>query len=893
MRDKKPQLGSGVTGQAFARPTDAVASVAKRRRDEGIMARTRGSGGDARKPGRDAESPAFGQWLRALRKRSHLGQRELGNALGYTRDNVGKIESGRPPSLQFIERLCSLLRLSLDGCLELRRFAFDRNPAYPCPEWASELRVIIGLDDRPHNLPAVVTSLIGREEDVDFVRRRLLRPTVRLVTLVGLPGIGKTRIATQVAVELLRSFRDGVCFVELESIREPAMVEPAVAQALGVREVSGRPLQDVVRDHVRTKQLLIVLDNFEHLFAAAPYLIHVLSVARDVKVLVTSRARLDIYGEHVVEVRPLDLPQQTADLTAEAAQLYPAVQLFVERAQAATTRFALDEHNLPDVLELCGRLDGIPLSIELAAAQVGDFSIAAIAGQLERTLDVLERPGDQRAPRLTSWRAALDWSMDLLEPDVQVVFARLAVFAGGADHDAIQAICVRGLQDTLEASSVEAIVSQLLRHHLIQRMGEPEGTARVKMLESIRDYATERLSARGEDAVLRAAHAGYFLMLAERAAPELRGPNQVEWSHRLELDQDNLRAALAWSTMRADLPDNQLRRAELAVRLAGALWWFWFVHGSWHEGRRWFDRALAATNGLDPRLRLSALYPAGHLAWAQTDYESAVEYCEQAVPLARSVGDKRALALSLGILAHVAIAQGDFERVVKPAEEVLQLFTELDDSWGLAMAHAGLGAAAVRLGDYVAADQHLRIALQRHERSGDIRGRAEVLNNLGIIARVRNEIDRANGLHEQALALFLEVRDHWQAAAALNNLGIIASIRGGHHQAAERHQTAADYYQHVGDQRGVATSLEHLSGVFCAHGRPELAAQFLGTADAIRQRLGSVAAEHERAQQAQTMSVLRDAIGDLALEAAVARGQFIPADQALELTREALSAWRP
>ena len=836
---------------------------------------------------------SFGRWLRRLRAENHLSQSELATGLDYSRELVAKVEQGQRPGRVFVDRLSRLLRLAPELHTELLRFALAGQESQSVPPWAHGLTIALGFRERPHNLPAPLASLVGRDREVGCLYDRLLRRSVRLVTLVGPPGIGKSRLALQVATEAVGRFMDGAQFVALSEVREPSFVAPAIAVALGVREVSGRSLPEVIGDRLRKQQQLLVLDNFEHLLEAGPFLLGLLESAPELKLLITSRAAVELYGEHRFEVLPLAVPQSARRLDSSTAEQYASVQLFVERAQAANAAFTLDDHNAADVSEICRRLDGIPLLIELAAARCWQLTPSDILGQLATPSKVLAAGADGRHARLHSWRAAMDWSYEFLDERAQAVFAHLAVFAGGAEPRVAEMVCAVAGSKAATHEAVREGLASLIRHNLVRRSHRRHAAERLEVLESIRGYAAERLIARDEGRAVGLAHAEYFTRFAEQAEPELRGARQREWADQVEADYDNLRAALSWATSARE--DDGLDPPPYAVgaRLAVALSWFWFVRGRWSEGRQWLERVLARPAGGDANFRLAVLCRAGQLAWAQTDYPAAVGYCEEAVALARSTGDRVGLALSLGVLAHVGIARGDFARAEQLAEDVLRLFSELDDAWGLAMTHTGLGVAAIRQGAYEYASVHLETALREHRRSGDIRGQAEVLNNLGLLARILGDLNRAADLHEQSLALFRELRDDWQAAAALNNLAAVATRRGHYQRGMSLHADAAQLYRNVGDQRGVATTLEYLANVLLSTGRPERAAWLLGAAGSLRETLGASPAEHERLQVLHVHSGLRDALGESGFSSALTRGRGTALDQVLDLAQEAVSGQRP
>src|ERR687894_2385677 len=437
------------------------------------------------------------------------------------------------------------------------------------------------LESRPNNLPMQPTPLVGREREVEDVRERLLAPEVRLLTLTGPGGTGKTRLALQAAADLLDEFEDGVFFVALATLTDPTLVASTVAQVLDVRESGDQPLIEGVKDYLKDKRLLLVLDNFEQVLEAAPLAGELLSAPR-LKVLATSRIPLGVYGEHEYAVPPLAVPDPKRLPGLEALSQYEAVRLFIERARAAKADFAVTSENAPAVAEICARLDGLPLAIELAAARVKLLPPGAMLGRLGRRLKLLTGGARDLPERQRTLRGAIEWSHTLLEEGEKTLFARLAVFSGGRTLEAIEAIC-----DTEGDLPIEAFegVSSLVDKSLLRQEEGPNGEPRFVMLETVHEFAREKLGQSAETQEIKRVHAEYFLTLIEVAHPELKGPDQLEWLERLEAEHDNMRAALSWASERKEV--------EVALRLGGSLWWFWWMRGYYSEGRRWLQEALA------------------------------------------------------------------------------------------------------------------------------------------------------------------------------------------------------------------------------------------------------------------------------------------------------------
>jgi len=470
------------------------------------------------------------------------------------------------------------------------------------PGLVVEFPPLKSLDRHLNNLPAQPTALLGRETEVAATRALLEQAGARIVTLTGPGGTGKTRLGLQVGAELVEAFGDGVWFVPLAAIADPDLVVPAIAQPLGVREIPGEPLLTTLQEYLQKKHALLLLDNFEHLTAAAPAISALLAACPGVQVLVTSREPLRIAGERELPVSPLSLPteRQARGLPPAALLEYSAIRLFVERAQAVKPDFTLSEATAADVTAICRRLDGLPLAIELAASRVRVLPPRQLLSRLDTRLKLLTGGHRDLPARQQTLRAAIEWSHDLLDPDEQTLFARLAVFSGGCTFEAAEAICAAAGELGLDVLDG---LDSLTQKSLLRPDEGDDGESRFTMLETIREYGLDRLDATGDAAMVRRTHAGYFLTLAEKAEPELTGPDQVAWLNRLNAEHDNFRSALGWL--------EQADGAETRLRIVAALWRFWWMHGHLAEGRGWLDRALAGADGLPPYILANALtaYP--------------------------------------------------------------------------------------------------------------------------------------------------------------------------------------------------------------------------------------------------------------------------------------------
>jgi predicted ATPase/class 3 adenylate cyclase/Tfp pilus assembly protein PilF len=682
------------------------------------------------------------------------------------------------------------------------------------------------LDAQPHSLPVQLTSFVGREREVADARRELLRPDVRLLTLAGPAGTGKTRLALQVAGDALPEFANGIFFVPLARLSEPDLLASTIGEAIGVREVPGQPLLHTLKDALRAQEALLVLDNFEHVMEQAPRVGELLSACPSLKVLVTSREVLHLSPERVLVVQPLAVPDTQPSHSVEQLTRYDAVRLFVERAQAAQPSFALGGANAAAVAEICARLDGLPLAIELAAARVKLLPPAALLERLKLEYDhrqsILAGNVRDRPDRHQTLHGAIGWSYGLLRPAEQRLFAWLAVFGGGFTLDAAEAVC-GGDAPVLDG------VASLIDKSLLRPAEEVAGEPRFHMLETIREYALDQLRATGELEAAQRRLADVLVALAERAEPELTGPEQVTWLDRLEQEHDNLRAVLQWCA--------ETGARELSLRLGGALWRFWSTRGYLGEGLRWLDAALALAPDPTPALA-RALNGAANLAREQGDYERAKRLHEQGLAIAREQGDARGTAEALNNLGLIALYQGQREAAQRYCQEGLALFRETDDRGGVAGALNNLGNLARERGDPERAARLHRESLALRRELGDRRGIALSLNNLANVVLNQGDYWRAAALHEESLALRRELGDRAGVATSLNNLGNVARAKGDRQAAHAYYEESLTVRRELGDKRRVAAALTNLGVLERDRGDRQRAAELLRESLALRRELG-------------------------------------------------------
>ncbi|HEX2293934.1 MAG TPA: tetratricopeptide repeat protein [Actinomycetota bacterium] len=711
-----------------------------------------------------------------------------------------------------------LADLVRDDVAALLSQAFAASLAAPAPQETAAPKV---------RLPVHLTPFVGRSREVGEVATLLVEPSTRLVTLSGPGGIGKSRLAFEVARAVADEFADGVAVIPLSAVADPHLVVPAIARALDVKESAERTLVENVRELLRTKEMLLLLDNFEHLVSAAHVLARILEACPQVKLLVTSRAVLFVRGELEYRVPPLTLPAATSECTAAGVGEFESVRLFVERAQAADPSFALTDANARAIAEICGRLDGIPLAIELAAARTRLLSPDAILSRLAHRLQLLTGGPVDLPERQQTLRATLDWDYDLLEADEQEVFRKLAVFSGGFTLTAAE----RVLGDELDVLDV---VDSLTAKSLLAQGDEVAGETRFSMLRTLREYAHEKLDEAGESPEVAGAHAAFFLALAEEAGPELRGPRQIEWLELLDHEADNMRTALRHASEAGDV--------ETELRLAAALGEYWEFRAHLSEGQRALEDALAKAEGAPAQLRAPCLEWAGVMARGQGEYKRAAAFADRAIALYRETGDEGALSRALKQRGIIASERGD-------RETARSFYTQ---------------------------------SLEIKQRIGDLRGIAEARNNLGVLARLEGDLTAAIDYYEQALGYFRDAGDKKAIARILMNLGE-ARLERGEFEAAEGFiKESLRLCREIGSEWDITDLLELMATVQSAYGNPTAAATLFGAGEALRDLLGAPLPEAEAEAYRARVETVRHALGPEELERAWATGRALGGDDAVD-----------
>jgi predicted ATPase len=713
------------------------------------------------------------------------------------------------------------------------------------PGLPTDFPALTALDRHRHNLPIQPTALIGREREVREGRERLLEPDTRLLTLTGPGGTGKTRLALQIAVDVLDRWPDGVFFVNLAPLTDPDLILPTIAQILGLAESGRQPVRETLQAFLDEKRLLLILDNFEQVLDAAPVVADLLAACAGVRVLVTSRAALHLRGERVYAVPPLALPETTPLPPVETLTQYEAVRLFITRAQDAKSDFAVTNENAPAVAEICVQLDGLPLAIELAAARVRMFTPHALLARLAHRLGVLTGGARDLPERQRTLRATIDWSYDLLTAEKQTLFARLSVFVGGPTLEAIEVVCnADGSLDVLAA------VESLLEKNLLRQVGEEE--PRYIMLETIHEYARERLEKGGEADVWRRHHMAYYLALVEQAEAGLHGAQQGDWLVRLEDEHDNVRAALAWCL---DAGEQRIagsgavpaERSAEGVRLAGAMWWFWYLHAHRREGLQWLERALSQSWGAaampaggreapaDARAtRAKVALGAARIAWEQPPAEPGkkpASWCqarlEESVALYREVGDRYGVADALsafGLLAHRQVGQDrrfgvDREQGTALLDESLTLALEVGEPWLIACVLERRASTADLRRDAARARTEAEESLRLFQEVGDPLEIAIVQRILGQIALYERNYARARAAFTVDLATTRALGDTIGIAVGLTNLGDVARQEGDLAGAAALYEESLALWRDQGSVNwGMPWALLGLGDIFLQRG---------------------------------------------------------------------------
>lgn len=691
------------------------------------------------------------------------------------------------------------------------------------PDLPSEFPPLKTLDARRNNLPAQPTAFVGREREVTVARESLRAENTRLLTLTGPGGTGKTRLGLRVAAGLVDEFEEGVCFVALAAVSDTVLVATAIAHALGVVETVEQTPLERLKEYLSHREILLVLDNFEQVLDAAIQVSELLRAAPRLKVLVTSREELRLYGEHVLPVPPLPTPSLDEPQEVGKLAMCESVDLFVSRARAVRFDFAFTTANAPAIAETCVRLEGLPLAIELAAARIRSLPPRAILGQLEDRLRLLNDGPRDLPPRQQSLRGAMDWSYELLDGDERRLFQKLAVFAGGCTPKAAEAVCGAGWDtDTLD------VLTSLASKSLL-RMEETNGEVRFVVLENIREYALERLVESGEVERMRQRHAEYFLTFAEETEPELKGPRQIEHLQRLEDEHDNFRAALSWSLE---------SREDLGVALAGALWWFWQMGGYYREGLGWLEEALRKSGGA-PEARANVLAGVSWLAIEHLDPDRAVESAEEGVKICRETENAGDMAGFLQMLGYVAMMRGEYDTAMKFLDEGLESSRRAEDEWRSAMILSIITLVLDYHGHYERAMTLAKENTKRVQALGDKYLLLTYTTASGLVALRNGDYERATPFLEEGLALSRKLLDSGNVAISLANLAETYVHQGDPAQAEAMYKESIELSWKAGNRRIATGLLRDLASVIGGTKSDEIrAARLSGATEALLEASG-------------------------------------------------------
>lgn len=780
---------------------------------------------------------SFGYWLRLKRKALDLTREALADRVGCSVSTIRKLEDEeRYPSAQIAELLADIFKIPTTERGAFLRFARGDWRSVPNLEdeeapWRASPQAVFAQPPRS-NLPATFTSLIGRDKDIDAVHDYLITPDIRLVTLIGAPGIGKTRLSIASASKALADFPDGVFFVVLAPLDQPSLIPSAISQALGYIEKNNLSPGEGLSEGIGNKRMLLVLDNCEHLIEDVTRLASSLLLACSrLKILITSREALQIPGEWLYSVPALDMPKENSVVDMETISEFPALALFAERARAARSDFMLNAENIRAVTSICSQLEGLPLAIELIAARVKTLSIDQIAARLDDRFTLLTSGSRVASSRQQTLRATLDWSYDLLTEPEKELFRQLSVFGGGFTLEALESVVFLDSDP-----SILDPLSRLVDKSLLSV--EPQDQTRYRFLEPIRQYARDKLNETGESNLIQDRHLNHYLRVAEEAEPYLFGARQQDWKNRLELDHDNSRVALAWS-----LESHQI---EAGLKMAGALAWFWHSKGHLSEGKLWLEKILGSGIGTQGKERAKALRALSILSTGTGDYIRAKAFAESSIKLYREIGDHQGVGLALVDLGASLHHEGKEAEAIESCEEGLHLLRATGERWGIAYALLWLGDPLFRMGD----------------------------------------IDRAATSFEESLRLTRELGDSYLMAWSLGGLADVARLRADYKRATGMFIEALSLYQSSGDKNGPPFSLEALGLIAVALGDEKRAARLWGAASAWREAINEpLALVYQRDYDA-SIAQARTQLGEEAYESAWAEGHAMSSDQAVALALE-------
>jgi len=737
-----------------------------------------------------------------------------------------------------------------------------------------DLRIDVNTRDavpRTGNMPVQRTTFIGREREAADLQQLLGREDVRLVTLTGPGGIGKTRLALQVVGSISDSFAGGVCFVSLSAVRGDESLNAAIAQAIGLREVPGQSSRESLREYVRglTQPMLLLLDSFEHLVSTASDIAELLTLSPQLTVVVTSQAPLHVYGEYEFPVPSLAIPDPQTVPGPEALSRFPAVALFVERAKAVKHDFAITKENAATIAAICTRLDGLPLAIELAASRVKLLSPAAMLARLESSLNLLTGGARDLPVRQQTLRGTVDWSYSLLDPAEQSLFRRLSVFIGGYTLEAVEAVC-----DTKGDLGVDVLdgMASMVDKSLTQQLEQPGAETRFLMLSTIREYALERLAESGEESATRRAHAAYYLVLAEDCGAELA--SRPEWLERFDLEHHNFREALEFLIRTGD--------AEWGMRLGAALFHFWEMREHFAEGRALLGALLKLPGAARQKLRARVLFYAAVLTAAQGDLASAQKLQQESLDTSRELQDQRGVAVALNALGVTARDRGDLATACSLFEQCVATWRDLGSPVDTARALSNLANVVKLQGDNARASALYDECVAIFRDAGDATGVAWTINYQGDLLRETADFAAARSCYEQSLSAFRKLGDGWGIASALCDLARLSAAQHSYQDAEHLYSESISMFRDLGHKRGIARVLECLAVSAAAQSRPEHSLRLAGAAAALRQRIGVPPIPAEQSRLERLLKPARDMLSNTAGLEAWSSGWDMSMEEAVE-----------
>jgi predicted ATPase/DNA-binding XRE family transcriptional regulator len=845
------------------------------------------------------ENISFGTWLRQRRRALDLTQQAFADQVGCARITLSRIEADTlKPSKDL-----ALLLLEKVGVppSEMEQWVYFARGQSDLPSKDVQPSP---LSQHQTNLPASITSFIGRKKEQAEVIRLL--ETYRLVTLTGSGGVGKTRLSVKVGEQVVENYADGVWLLELASLNDPALLAQNAAVLFGLATQTMSSFTDLLINFLRSKSALLILDNCEHLLdACARFAETLLKSCPFLKILATSREPLGIAGEAIYRVPSLQVPdlQQVLDTFRN----FESMRLFEERAKLAQFDFSLSLENAFPVAQICHRLDGIPLAIELAAAKVGVFSTEQIAKQLDESFNLLTGGSRTALPRQQTLRASIDWSWNLLSDAERILLRRLSVFPGGFTLEAAGAIC---RADDIENNNVLDILTHLANKSLLEKQGQ-DGEARYRLIEPIRQYADEKLLDASEVDRIKERHLDFFVKFAEEAEPKLLGEEELEWLNRLEIENPNLRSALEWSVH---------NHVEAGLRMAGALYWFWAVRTYWKEGYTWLTRLLELSKELPSSLNLAkALNVAGHLAWyhfdttaahslhkesltmyrelehqggraaalfglgrvarLQHDYDAARRFYEESLTIRRELGDKYAIADTLQSMGALNYHRGDLALARSLFEESLLFWQELGNISGIAPSFSNLGRVSEAQGDYEQATMLYKKSLELFQKLGDKYGCIYTRQYLGHTAYLQADYSVAQASYEESLRLSRQAGDNWYTAIALTNLGHLALIENNYVEARARYTESLTIFKQAGDKQDIINCLVGWANLSQATGKTEQATRVCGALETLLPATKANLVSPEREIFQRTVVALSTSLDGSVFAQTWAKGQGMTLDQ--------------